>query len=67
MNKYRQEFIDEVDRQVCHNEIRRDFLQHKIDDRTTEITGQQLAKAKVELDALEQKIEELKKFQTFLA
>lgn len=63
---YTKEFVDEVRRQVCHMTIKRDYLQHRIDTDIRDESSQNRAKAKVELDALQQKLDDLLKFKTWL-
>lgn len=67
MSKYRQEFVDEVDRQLEHNEIRRDYLKFKIENLMQDDSAQNRGKANMELDAMEAKIDELKNFKEWLA
>ena len=66
MTKDEQEFRDEVKRQLTHNKIKRDYLQHRIDTDIRDESAQNRAKAKMELDALEVKITDLEKFDAWL-
>ena len=60
------EFKDEVKRQLVHNKLKRDYLQHRIDTDIRDESAQNRAKAKMELDALEVKITDLEKFDAWL-
>ena len=63
---YRSEFEDAVKRQVAHQELKRGFLAWKIENDLRDESAQNRAKAKMELDALDKQIDDLKKFDTWL-
>lgn len=63
---YTKEFKDEVARQLAHQTIKRDYLEHRIETDIRDESAQNRAKAKVELDALNQKITDLEKLNTWL-
>jgi hypothetical protein len=58
--KYREEFVNEVERQLTHESLKRDYLAHKIETKDYGDTGQERAKAKLQLDAMDKKIDDLK-------
>jgi hypothetical protein len=66
MTNYREEFKDEVERQLVHMTIKRDYLQHRIDTDLRDESSQNRAKAKVELDALNVKLSDLEKMKAWL-
>ena len=63
---YKEEFIDEVERQIVHVTIKRDYLQHRIDTDLRDESAQNRAKAKVELDAINVKLADLEKMNAWL-
>jgi hypothetical protein len=66
MTNYREEFENEVERQVVHMTIKRDYLQHRIDTDIRDESAQNRAKAKMELDALNVKLSDLEKMKAWL-
>ena len=66
MDKHTKEFKDEVKRQIAHLTIKKDYLAHRLETDLVDESAQNRGKAKVELAALEQKIDELVKFDTWL-
>lgn len=66
MNKHNKEFKDEVERQVAHMTIKRNYLAHRLENDLKDESAQNRGKAKVELAALDQKIDELVKFDAWL-
>lgn len=65
-NDYELEFKNEVKRQLCHLNLKKGYLQHRLDTDVKEESAQQRAKANVEMDALNQKISELEMFDAWL-
>ena len=63
---YTKEFKDELERQLVHTTIKRDYLANRIETEYYDEPAQKRAKAKLDLDALEQKIDELEKFKKWL-
>lgn len=63
---YRKEFEDEVKRQVAHMTIKRDYLAYRLENDIRDESAQNRAKAKMELDALQHKLDELVAFDTWL-
>ena len=63
---YRQEFVDEVERQIVHVSIKRDYLAHRIETDLRDESAQNRAKAKVELDAINVKLNDLEKMKVWL-
>lgn len=63
---YRSEFVDAVKRQIEHMSLKRGFLEWKIENDLRDESAQNRAKAKLELDALDKQIDDLKKFDTWL-
>lgn len=63
---YRSEFEDAVKRQVEHMGLKRGFLAWKIENKLRDESAQNRAKAKMELDALDKQIDDLKEFDTWL-
>jgi hypothetical protein len=66
MTNYREEFENEVERQLVHMTIKRDYLAHRIDTDLRDESAQNRAKAKVELDAIEVKLGDLEKMKAWL-
>ena len=63
---YREEFIDEVARQLVHTKLKREYLNFRLETDIRDESAQNRAKAKMELDALEVKITDLEKFDAWL-
>ena len=63
---HKSEFVDEVERQICHVTIKRDYLAHRIETDLVDESAQNRAKAKLELDAFNQKLDELQKMYDWL-
>lgn len=63
---YRKEFEEEVKRQVAHMTIKRDYLAYRLEHDIRDESAQNRAKAKMELDALQHKLDELVAFDTWL-
>jgi hypothetical protein len=63
---YKEEFIDEVARQLIHTKLKREYLKYRLETDIKDESAQNRAKAKMELDALEVKITDLEKFDAWL-
>ena len=63
---YKEEFIDEVARQLVHTKLKREYLNFRLETDIRDESAQNRAKAKMELDALEVKITDLEKFDAWL-
>jgi hypothetical protein len=66
IESFTDEFKTEVKRQLCHTTIKRDYLQHRIDTDIRDESAQNRAKKRVELDAIQKKIDDLEAMKKWL-
>ena len=66
-NKYKKEFKEEVERQIVQLGIKKDFLKNQMDEgKLKDDSEENVAKVKIDIDALEAKIEELQELHDFI-
>lgn len=66
-DKYLVEFKDQVNRQVAHLTIKRNYVAYKVDTMATTETNEEVAKVKLELGAINKQLTELESLQTWLS
>lgn len=68
-DKYLVEFVDQVNRQVAHLTIKRNYVAYKVDKMVADKseTTEEIGKIKLELGAINKQLVELESLQTWLS